>query len=113
MKKLIATTILATAIAAPSFAAGNGGTVSNTVSAASDKIQQGYQNTRAAVHETMANSNISSTEAEMKSGNTAAAAEDAADAASHKSAAADARAKAAAHKKAADKKMNHVSATTR
>ena len=105
MKKLIATTILATAIAIPSFAAEVGTAISATASAGVDKAAQGYQATKGAVEETLAKSNANSAKAEIKSGDASNAAVDASDAAKHKASAMEAEGKAKMHKTAAHKKM--------
>lgn len=105
MKKLIATTILATAIAVPSFAAEVGSAVSNAASATADKAAEGYNTVKGSVEEKMATSNEESAKAAIQSGDVKAAATDATDAAKHKLSAADAKAKAKAHKAAASKKM--------
>ena len=105
MKKLIATTILAAAIAIPSFAAEVGTAISATASAGVDKAAEGYNTAKGAVEDHMATSNAESTKTDIKNGDVSAAATDAADAAKHKAAAVDAKAKASAHKSAAHKKM--------
>lgn len=108
MKKLLMTTLIATAAVASAQAADVGLAVSGTVNAGAEKVGQAVETVKGSYHEEIAKQNYESAKKELNSGNIGEAIEDASSSLAHEADAKKANAKADKHKKEADKAIKRA-----